>query len=169
MVVAVGKAKVQGAMPDFGAQLWQACTGTVKAGFTIVRGWQKGIKLQAKPRAELRALLDLPAMRAEQDKRFQVIASRALAQAEQWHKDGGATPVSKRLFCWFFDLLTQNGGLEWRNKASADQLELLCLSYLRSGLSDPKRRHVVLNRKGTIAMGTGWVNGGHWNLTVLND
>jgi hypothetical protein len=34
------------------------------------------------------------------------------------------------------------------------------MSYLRSNTADPKWQHVVLNRKGTIAMGTGWVNSG---------
>ena len=41
-----------------------------------------------------------------------------------------------------------------------DKLELLVMSYLRSNTADPKWQHVVLNRKGTIAMGVGWVNSG---------
>lgn len=52
----------------------------------------------------------------------------------------------------------KNGAL-WRGHAVGDKLELLVLSYLRSGSANPKWRHVVLNRKGTIAMGKGWVNG----------
>ncbi|WP_022685385.1 hypothetical protein [Sphingomonas phyllosphaerae] len=32
-------------------------------------------------------------------------------------------------------------------------------SYFRSNTADAKWRHVVLNRKGTVAMGKGWGNG----------
>ena len=113
---------------------------------------------------------------------------------------------SKRSFCWFFDIVTQNGDLKgltfadvarfldqnkpdraddvicdfldsrtgasghvqdakknaamWRNKTDDEKLELLVMSYLRSNSANPKWRHVVLNRKGTIAMGRGWVNSG---------
>lgn len=47
----------------------------------------------------------------------------------------------------------------WRGAADAGKVELLALSYLRSGTASPKWRHVVLNRKGSIAMGGGRVNG----------
>ncbi len=50
-----------------------------------------------------------------------------------------------------------NAGL-WRNQATSDKLELLVLSYLRSKTSNPRWRHVVINRKGAIAMGKGRVN-----------
>jgi hypothetical protein len=54
----------------------------------------------------------------------------------------------------------------WRNKADGQKLELLVMSYLRSETADPKWRHVVLNRKGTIAMGGGWVNGSQRNFSA---
>ncbi|MBP6435125.1 MAG: peptidoglycan-binding protein, partial [Sphingorhabdus sp.] len=46
----------------------------------------------------------------------------------------------------------------WRGAATGLKRELLILAYLRSGKSVPTWRHVVLNRKGSIAMGGGWVN-----------
>ena len=53
----------------------------------------------------------------------------------------------------------------WRNRGDEEQVELLVLSFLRSGLSNPKWRHVVLNRKGTIAEGEGFVNGKRHDLS----
>ncbi len=47
----------------------------------------------------------------------------------------------------------------WRNRADADRLPLLIASFLRSETASPTFRTVVLNRKGTIAMGVGQVNG----------
>jgi hypothetical protein len=46
----------------------------------------------------------------------------------------------------------------WRGAARGEKLELLCLSYLRAQTANAKWRHVVINRKGSIAMGGGWVN-----------
>ncbi|MDE1995058.1 MAG: peptidoglycan-binding domain 1 protein [Rhizobiaceae bacterium] len=46
----------------------------------------------------------------------------------------------------------------WRNPSGNERLEILCMSYLRSKTANPRWRHVVLNRKGTIAFGKGWVN-----------
>lgn len=53
----------------------------------------------------------------------------------------------------------------WRTGLMPLSLELLVLSYLRSGSAIAKWRHVVLNRKGTIAVGKGWVNGALHDLT----
>ena len=143
-------------------------------------------------------------MRAEQDKYIGKVAQVAYLSADCWAKSAGKSGPSKRAFCWFFDLTTQNGSLEgvgfgdveafvgantperaddvvcdylaglsgrgghvsdarsnaglWRNKAAAEQLELLILTYLRSRTSNPRWRHVVINRKGAIAMGRGRVN-----------
>jgi hypothetical protein len=41
------------------------------------------------------------------------------------------------------------------------------MSYLRAGKSNPKWQHVVLNRKGTIAMGRGRVNGKEWDFSAF--
>lgn len=209
MVIAVGKAEVLARMPTLGAQMWQAVTGGTKAGLAIVRGWQSGSTLGATAKKELKALMGGGAMRAEQDKKIAAVASSAFQRAEAWAQ-GGGTAATRRTFCWFFDLVTQNGGLNgltpadvsdfiakatpdkaddvvcdyldgltgssghvtdairnagrWRNNAPGEKLDLLVMSYLRSGTANPKWRHVVLNRKGTIAMGSGFVNGSKWDF-----
>lgn len=211
MVVAVGKPVVLAAMPSFGQQMWSACTGGIAAGLAIVRSWQNGTRLRAAPLAELRALMGTPQMRAEQDKRISGKAQTAYDRSVAWaSEDGGAAP-SKRLFCWFFDIVTQNGGLEgltpakmrafiaastpgkaddvicdfmagikgtsghasdakknaalWRNQTNAEKLPILVMTYLRSKTASPQWQHVVINRKGTIAMGRGWVNGSEFVLS----
>jgi hypothetical protein len=58
----------------------------------------------------------------------------------------------------------KNAGL-WRDKVPAAQLELFVLSYLRSSLSTPKARGVVMNRKGALAFRKGWVNGQLFDFT----
>lgn len=204
MVKAVGKQVVTAAMPIYGTQLWTACTGPTAAGLKIVRRWQTNQKLNPKARAELKAFMGSDPMRAQQDAKIDVVATAAYDSAADWAKAKGDDKPSKRLFCWFFDLVTQNGGLEgvthkavkyfialnkpertddlicdflaaqtgrsghakdavknaklWRNKPTGEKLELLTLSYLRSKTANPKWRHVVVNRKGSIAMGGGWVN-----------
>ncbi|MGH6891980.1 MAG: hypothetical protein ACREEP_06960 [Dongiaceae bacterium] len=204
MIKKVGKAHVTATMPTLGEGLWAACNGSVVAGLKVVRGWQNGAKLKPEAKAELRAFMGSPEMRAQQNERIDRKAATAFALASQWAANlPGGTP-SKRSFCWFFDIVTQNGSLEdvtfnevtefleqnkpdkaddlicdflggqtgdsshvkdarknadlWRNKADGAKLELLVMSYLRSKTASPKWRHVVLNRKGTIAMGSGWVN-----------
>ncbi|MBY3158997.1 peptidoglycan-binding domain 1 protein [Rhizobium laguerreae] len=210
MVKAVGKTRVQALMPVYGAKMWEACTGAVKDGLKIVRGWQSKKELLKDAHAELMALMGSPEMRAEQDKKINVKADTALTMASAWAKGRNNNAPSKRLYCWFFDLATQNGSLEgqtpkrvadfmssnnpdkvddlicdyldglkgssghvkdahknadlWRG-SSDERLELLCLTYLRSATANPTWRHVVINRKGTIAVGKGWVNSGKRDFT----
>lgn len=216
MVRAAGEHVVTSAMPVHGAEMWSACNGTVAQGLTIVRSWQtknaKGIPvLKPAPKAELRALFGTQQMRREQNVRIDVKADTALALATAWAKDRDLTPPSKRLFCWMFDIATQNGSLEgqtpkkvadfivankpdrvddlvcdylaafignshaadarrnaarWRDQAAEEKLELLCLSYLRAQTALAKWRHVVINRKGSIAMGGGWVNSSEQNFSA---
>lgn len=210
MVRAAGQAVVTAAMPIHGEEMWQACASPVSKGLAIVRKWQTNAKLRAKPKAELRALMGTAKMRAEQDARIDKVAGLAFAAAEKWAAARSDGKPSKRLFCWFFDLITQNGGLEglsyadvsnfiavnkpgraddvicdflasitgssghvkdanrnaapWRNNVPGEELELLCMSYLRSKTAKPEWRHVVINRKGTIAAGAGWVNSSQFNF-----
>jgi hypothetical protein len=212
MVKAAGKPVVMAAMPGFGDQMWQACNGTKAQGLAIVRSWQMGTALRPKPKAELRALMGTPAMLAEQKRVIGLVADRAFKAATKWADDRDGTAPTKRLFCWFFDLLTQNGGLEevtpatvkafiaghtpdkvddficdflasrtgtgghvkdankngalWRDAANAERLEILCMSFLRAQSALPKWRHVVLNRKGAIGMGKGWVNSSLMNFAA---
>ena len=212
MVLAAGRTVVMAAMPVHGARMWEACSGPVARGLQIVRGWQSGHSLKAGPKAELRALMGTPQMRAEQQSRIEAKAGIAFDMARDWSLARDGTEPSKRLFLWFFDIVTQNGGMKgitapevaafiaanrpdrvddlvcdflagkkgssghvrdaranadlWRNQAEGETLELLCTSYLRAGKSHPKWQHVVLNRKGTIAMGRGFVNGKLWDLAA---
>lgn len=205
MVKAVGQAAVLAAMPTYGAQMWTACTGPIGAGLAIVKSWQNGSALKAVAKAELRALMGSAAMKAQQDGHIDQVATTAHTRATAWAATRPNGPVSKRMFCWFFDITTQNGGLAgmtykavadfialnapdkaddficdylagltgpsghikdanrnaglWRNAVTSEKLELLVMTYLRSGSSLPQWRHVVINRKGAIAMGGGWVNG----------
>lgn len=209
MVRAVGKAQVQAAMTTCGAEMWTACNSNVTKGLAIVRAWQTGSTLKAKPRAELRALMGSPAMRAQQDLKIRLVADLAYNRAKAWSAAGGV--LDKRLFCWFFDLVTQNGGLKgitrqtvldfittntpgkvddvicdflegqtkpgghnkdarangkaWRDAAKDEKLELLVLSYLRAAVSNPLWRVPVMNRKATIAIGKGRVNGADWDFS----
>lgn len=212
MAKAVGKSTVVAAMPILGEQFWTACNSSIAKGLTIVRSWQTGAKLKAEAARELRVLMGTPEMRAQQDARIAGKAQNAFGLASQWAANRPGGQPSKRSFCWFFDLVTQNGGLNgltfqemadfleqtkpdraddficdflvsrtgksghvkdahknaqlWRNKADGAGLELLVLSYLRSETADARWRHVVLNRKGTIAMGMGWVNGTKRDFSV---
>lgn len=147
--------------------------------------------------------MNTPERRGQQDVKIDEISNKALTMSNNWVAARGNGSVSKRLYCWVFDLATQSGSLEgqtpnkvdafisentpdrvddlicdyiaaqkgtghkedagtnaalWRNNAPAEKLELRCLTYLRSQTSVLKWRHVVINRKGTIAMGVGWVN-----------
>jgi hypothetical protein len=205
MVKNVGQPVVKQAMPKFGDDLWTACNSPVAAGLKIVRGWQTNKKLRPDAEAELRAFMGTPQMRAQQDSKIGVKAETAFKMASEWAAQIPGGKSSKRSFCWFFDIVTQNGNLKgltfqdvanfleqnkpdksddfvcdflasrtgssghvkdahenarlWRNKAEGVKLELLVLSYLRAQLAKSEFSHVVLNRKGTIAMGAGHVNG----------
>jgi hypothetical protein len=204
MVQNLGKTFVTTIMPTFGNEMWTACNSPIAKGLRIVRGWQPNGRLKQSARNELTALMGSKEMRAEQDAKIDKVAANAFSLANEWAKAEGRQGPSKRMFCWFFDLVTQNGGLEgvkpknvddfiklnrpdkaddvicdflaglggasghvkdakknarlWRDKANGEKLELMTLSYLRSGTANPRWRHVVLNRKGAIALGEGWVN-----------
>jgi hypothetical protein len=213
MVKAVGRDAVLAAMPLNGAKMWEAADSTVSRGLQIVRKWQSGTTLKAGPKAELRALMGSPPMRAVQMVRIEAKAEAAFQMARTWTLARDGTEPSQRMFLWFFDIVTQNGDMRgitpaevagfiainrpdrvddlicdflagkrgtsghvrdakanaalWRNQAAGEKLELLCMSYLRAGKSNPKWQHVVLNRKGTIAMGKGQVNGRAWDFTAF--
>ena len=216
MLRAAGQAHITGVMPVFGAEMWQAANSNVSAGLAIVNGWQTGSggssRLKPVAKAELRALMGSAPMRAEQDKAIDKVAQIAFREASKWAASGGRNAPKKREFCWFFDLVTQNGGLEgltlpevktfianagagaddficdflaaktgpsghvqdahknavlWRNIGDPVMIELLVASYLRSKTANPQWRHVVVNRKGTVAMGNGWVNSSPFDFDDL--
>lgn len=57
--------------------------------------------------------------------------------------------------------------LMWRDNVSEQDLALFVASYLRSQKSKLVWRADVMNRKGTIALGAGWVHGEKQDLTAL--
>jgi hypothetical protein len=212
MVRAVGENAVLAEMPTLGAEMWQACNSGIANGLAIVRRWQSGTRLTPAARKELANLMGSAPMRAQQDALIGDKARAALREAAKWAGSAGRPTPTKREFLWFFDLLTQNGGLEgqtiakvrdfianagpgkaddivcdflkgmsgtsghvgdahanadlWRGTGDALMVELLVLSFLRSGTASPRFRHVVLNRKGTIAMGKGKVNSKLFDFTA---
>lgn len=206
LVLAAGEAVVRAAMPRFGGEMWDAAGAGLAEGLRIVRSWQNGTRLKPDVEREIKALLATPEMRDGMRRHAARNAETAFAMARAW--DGGGT--SRATFCWFFDVVTQNGGLKgltrtdvddfkakhgtgrvddlicdalddrpilsghdrdahrnaalWRNAGNAADVDLLVLSYLRSLLSKPEWRHVVMNRKGTLAMRKGFVNGERYDL-----
>lgn len=55
----------------------------------------------------------------------------------------------------------------WRDRADAAALDLLILGYLRANKAKSAWRVDVMNRKGTIAMRTGWVHKGLMDFTAF--
>lgn len=217
LVRSVGEAKVVAGLPTLGAEFWMACNAPVNKGLAIVRGWQPGGQMPKPVARELRAFTAGPDFVAQQIAAARKVADRAYQAAGTY---AAADPaflgtVSKRLFCWFFDLQTQNGGLgaltyddvstflagrppaqvigqicDWlaartdpQDAAAADShrnaslwrpmalpppaFSLLVLSYLRAQQAKKKYRGLTLNRKGTIAVATGWVNAEQHDLATL--
>lgn len=113
LVKPLGRAAVVALMPHNGVDLWNACNAPVDEGLRIVRGWQNGATLRPAVKEELKAFCRSEAFKAQQVAGADRVASDAFAQARRYASDdptfGGQVP--KRLFCWFFDLVTQNGGL----------------------------------------------------------
>lgn len=112
MVKAVGQAVVLREAPTIGADLWKACNGGVAAGLAIVRTWQTGTRLRAKPARELAALLGSAEMKLQQRSRIRVIAEKADVLALDWARAAGRTTRTLQELIWFFDLVTQNGSLK---------------------------------------------------------
>lgn len=100
---------------------------------------------------------------------------------------------SERAFCWFFDIVTQNGSIKiskpvytkalmdkavafcaigknnelWgtlRKNFSSEQDVLMIASYQRAMLSKSAYQQDVMSRKGTIAAGSGTVHGTKFNF-----
>lgn len=97
---------------------------------------------------------------------------------------------SERAFCWMFDVVTQNGSLKtvtkpkptqysiqdamdyskangnrWQELELTEEQEILLVaSKERASLSNSQWRQDVMDRKGTIACGTGVVHGKTWDF-----
>lgn len=113
LVKAASEATVRASMPRHGAKFWEANNTTVSKGLAIVRQWQGGgTRLPADVKAELVAFMCSAPMVAQQMKAADKVARAAERLAIAWAASRGTAPHSKRDFCWFFDLVTQNGGLK---------------------------------------------------------
>lgn len=118
LVKRVGREQVKNFMPVYGDALWEACTTTIPKGLSVVRSWQSGAALQTPVLMELRHFAGSAPFVAQQVSAAQDVAQRAFVRAEAWCAEGGEQMPSKKLFCWFFDLLTQNGGLKTVTRTS---------------------------------------------------
>lgn len=207
-----GRASIVDLMPHYGVDLWTACTSTIPTGLAIVRSWQNEKRLRPEVLAELKSLVRSATFLSQQKAHCARVANSALIDARAYAADDPSySKVTKALFCWFFDVETQDGGLkglsytdvagfirmqgtskartavcDWlasrgsgqlgykdsrRNaeiwRIDDERLSLLVLSYLRALKSKPRAQAEILNRKGTIAIGTGWANGEKHDLKAL--
>jgi hypothetical protein len=111
MVNAVGRDEVVRLMPELGDQLWQACNSDVAAGLAICRSWEAGSQLKPEAFKELKSFTRSDAFVAQQVERSSTLAAEAWSSAVKYAAlDPSYGQVTKALFCWFFDLYTQNGG-----------------------------------------------------------
>ncbi|MFQ3666048.1 MAG: hypothetical protein SNJ79_08490 [Sphingomonadaceae bacterium] len=203
LVKAAGEAAVKAHMPAFGADFWKAVTAPARAWQQALAGWFTGTRLKPAVRAELKAFTGSDPFRAQQVTAAGAVARLSFRRATEWAAADPSFPqVSKRLFCWFFDVTTQNGSMKgltvrdvetfkaaqadpvktvcewlrhaprtlagardaplnadlWETLAEADRRQLLVMSYLRAARANPRWAVDVMNRKGTIAAGRGWVH-----------
>lgn len=113
------------------------------------------------------------------------VADQAIKYCKEWDM------ITPRAFCWFFDLVTQNGSLKGVTKSRPDVLSvtqainfaspknsqiwmrrtlneeqkiLLIASHDRAVLSRAAYQKDVMDRKGTIAVGVGVVHGEHFEV-----
>ena len=213
LVKKCGQTAVQKYMPAHGDQLWTACHGSIAAGLTTVRAWQPNKKLKQDIRKQLEALFGSDEMVEQQMAAAQEVGETSMKLASRWANDLRGGEPTLREFCFFFDVVTQNGGMKgvwlddvqtfiantgrskvdeavadwlvtrppttahfsdgkknaalWRNNVVDADVDLFALAYLRCLKSNQTFRVVVLNRKGTIALTRGWVNGSRVDLPQL--
>jgi hypothetical protein len=200
-------------MPQFGEDLWQACNTTVAKGLAIVRAWQPNNKLPKPVFNELKAYVRSQPFQDQQLKVARKVGNTAWATAVDWANKQGRETATKREFCWFYDVFTQNGRLKsvtpkkvqdyidnhgadgtddlicdwlaartdddkgakdsrknaklWRDAVPAPRLFLFVASFLRTAEANPIWRSDVMNRKGTIAVGTGWAHAELHDVTPI--
>ena len=122
LIKAIGRAAIVGTMPHYGIDLWNACNAPISSGLSIVRAWQNGATLKPAVMGELKLLTHSDAFVTEEIATAEHTASIAFdhAQAYAASVTAGAT-ASLDLFCWFFDVYTQNGGLGTLSFADVQQ------------------------------------------------
>jgi hypothetical protein len=112
IVRAIGKTSVASKMPQFGEDLWRACNTTVTEGLAIVRAWQRNNKLPRPVFNELKAYVRSQPFQDQQLKVARKVGDTAWGTAVDWASKQGRATATKREFCWFYDVFTQNGGLK---------------------------------------------------------
>jgi len=204
IVKAIRKSVVTDTMPKYGEDLWRACNTKIAEGLAIVRAWQPNNKLPKAVFRELKAYVQCEPFQRQQLAVARKVGNTAWNTAVAWAQKQGRPEATKKEFCWFYDVYTQNGGLKsvtletvqnfianhgtksvddlicdwlaaqppkqpgsvdarknakiWRNAVPSKDATLFVASYLRAMLSAAHWRADVLNRKATIALGTGWVH-----------
>jgi len=113
LVKAAGKQTVLQYMPNYGSQFWQACNLPIPQALATVNAWQDGNTLKRDALAELRACMGSAPLKTQQIKAATAVGNAALNLANAWSQSvrNIDTPLLHE-FCWFFDLVTQNGGLK---------------------------------------------------------
>jgi hypothetical protein len=111
-IKAIGKSAVILTMPNYGGDLWRACNTTVAEGLSIVRAWQPNNKLPKKCSDELKTYVRSAPFQERQSEVARKVGNAAWDTAVSWADKRGSGNVSKREFCWFYDVFTQNGGLK---------------------------------------------------------
>jgi len=213
IVKTLGKAAVTSTMPRFGEDLWRACNTTVAEGLAIVRAWQPNNKLPRAVFNELKSCVRSQPFQGQQLKAARKVGNTAWATAVDWAQKQGRETATKREFCWFYDVFTQNGGLKsltlkkvrdfteihgadsadelicdwlaartddsrgaidsrknaklWRDVVPQPKLFLFVASFLRTAEANPQWQSDVMNRKGAIALGVGWVHKEKHDLTSI--
>jgi hypothetical protein len=213
IVRTLGKTAVTSMMPRFGDDLWRACNTTVAEGLAIVRAWQPSNKLPKAVFNELKAYVKSSPFQDQQLKVARKVGNTAWDTAVDWAGKQGRSTATKREFCWFYDVFTQNGGMRsvtpkrvqdfidnhgadsvddlicnwlaartddgrgaidsrkdaklWRDAVQEPRLFLFVASFLRTAEANPLWQSDVMNRKGTIALGVGWVHKEKHDLTPI--
>jgi hypothetical protein len=208
LVLGVDPATIHALCPTCGVDLINACKEPRSDGLKLVTAWQVGNQIEPTILNELKTLARSDEFVAQQVKAATAIAQQAYDTTSSWYGSWGL-PITKQAFCWFFDVFTQNGGLNtvtpqqvdsfvgndvqhavstvcawlsarqsfehgasdsiknaarWQNIAEAST-RLFVASFLRSQKSKLEWRADVLNRKATIAVGSGWVHGENITLS----
>jgi len=112
LVLAAGKTAVMNAMPIHGDELWRACNVNIAQGLAIVRAWQSGHQLRNPIKAELKAFTHSQDFVDQQIRKANTVANHSWDIASDWNAQTGGGAPTQLEFCWFFDVMTQNGGLK---------------------------------------------------------
>lgn len=154
MVRALGQATVKRLMPDYGGELWTACNSARPEGLKIVRAWKSGSVLHKAVLSELKAFTKSPEFIEQQIAAADVKAERAYKGTVNWATAAGADKPTLGLFCWFFDVVVQLGGLndltiekvrDYIAASGADKVDDLICDWLegrpstQSGAVDAKK------------------------------